>query len=58
MPEEELPVQIAQVDGIKIDDMNLTEASEDKILEKFASNTSSADKKNPRLSINKVSQID
>lgn len=42
--EEELPVQIAQIDSIKIHDMDLPEASEDEILEEFTSNTSGADK--------------
>ena len=44
MPEEELPVQIAQIDGVKIHNMNLTEASEDEILQKLTSDTSGADK--------------
>lgn len=44
MSEEELPVQIAQIDSIKIDDMDLPEASEDEILEKFTSDTPGADK--------------
>lgn len=44
MSEEELPVQIAQIDSIKIDDMDLPEASEDKVLEKFTSDTPGADK--------------
>ena len=44
MSEEELPVQIAQIYGIKIDYMDLAEASKDKILKKLTSNPPSADK--------------
>lgn len=44
MSEEELPVQIAQINGVKIHYMDLTKASEDEILKKLTSNTSGADK--------------
>ena len=33
MTEEELAVEVAEVDGVKVDDMDLTEASEDEILQ-------------------------
>lgn len=44
MPEEELAVQIAQIDSIKIHYVDLPKASEDEILEKLTSDTSGADK--------------
>jgi hypothetical protein len=31
--EEELSVQVAQVDGVKINDVNFTEASQDEVLQ-------------------------
>ena len=49
IPEEELPIEIAQVDRVQVDDVNLAEASEDEILEELAANTTSAHHKNPRL---------
>lgn len=33
MSEEELPIEVAQIDGIEIDNMNFAEASEDEVLE-------------------------
>jgi hypothetical protein len=43
MSEEELPVEITQVDGVEVDDVDLAEASQDEVLEQFAANASSAD---------------
>ena len=40
---QKLPIEIAQIDGVEIDNMNLAEASENKILQKFTSDSASAD---------------
>ena len=42
LSEEELAVQIAQIDGVEIDDVDLAETSQDEVLEKLASDTASA----------------
>ncbi len=42
MSEEELPVEVAKIDGIEIDDVDLTEACKDEVLEKLASDPTSA----------------
>ena len=38
MPEQKLPVQVAEINGIEIDDVDLAEAGEDQIFEQFAAN--------------------
>lgn len=47
--EKELPVQIAQIDRIQIDYMDLTEAGQEEVLEELAADTTSAHEKNARL---------
>lgn len=47
--EEELSVEVTQVDGIEVDDMNVAKAEEDKVLEKFAADTTGTDHKDSRL---------
>lgn len=47
--EEELPIEIAQVDGIEVNDVDFAEAGEDKVLEKFASDPSSTYHENASL---------
>jgi hypothetical protein len=37
MTKEELAVEVAEVYGIQINDMNLSEASQDEVLQKFTS---------------------
>jgi len=49
MSEEKLAIQVAQVDGVKIDDMDFTEACEDEVLQDFAADAASADKEDTRL---------
>lgn len=49
MSEEELPVQIAEVDCIEINDMYFPKASKDKVLEELAADTTCADKQNTGL---------
>ena len=47
--EEELTVEVAQVDGVQIDDLNLTEAGKGKVFQEFASYTTCAYKKHASL---------
>jgi hypothetical protein len=42
MSKEKLSIEVAQVDCIEINNMNLPEACEDKILEKLASDSTSS----------------
>lgn len=44
--EKELSVQIAQIDRIQIDDMDLPEAGQEEVLEQLAANTAGAHEKN------------
>ena len=41
MTKEKLPIKIAQIDCVEIDDMNLTEAGEDKVLQQLTANSTS-----------------
>lgn len=47
--EEELPIEIAKIDCIEVDDMDLSEACENEVLEKFASNPSGANHQDSSL---------
>lgn len=59
VPEEELPVEVAKIDGVKIYNMDLTEASEDEVLEEFTADASSTDHQYARLcSCCQLSQIE
>ena len=49
LSKEKLPIEIAQIDSIEINDMNLTEAGEDKVLQDFTSDSTSADQEYTRL---------
>lgn len=51
LSEEKLTIQIAQVDCIKIDDVNLSEPGHDKVLEQFASDAASANEEYARLEV-------
>lgn len=42
MSEEELPVKVAEVDGIEIDNVDFAEAAEDEVLEELAADAASA----------------
>lgn len=42
LPKKKLAVKIAEVDGIKVNDMYLSVACKDKVFEKFASDSSSS----------------
>ena len=43
MSEEELPVEVRKINRIKVDYVNLLEASGDKVLEKLAANAAGSD---------------
>ena len=49
MSEEELAVQIAEIDGVKVDDMNFTEAGQYQVLQQFAAYAASSDEKDASL---------
>ena len=49
MSEEELTVEIAQVDSVKINDVDVAEAGHDQIFEEFASYPASTNEENPSL---------
>jgi hypothetical protein len=49
LAEEELPVEIAEVNGIEVDNMNFSEAGKDEVLEQFASDAAGADHQHARL---------
>ena len=40
--EEKLAVQVAQVDGVEVDDVDFTETSENEVLEQFAADAASS----------------
>jgi hypothetical protein len=43
--EEKLTVQVAQVNGVEVNDVYFTEPSKQEVLEELAANSSSADEK-------------
>ena len=49
--EEELSIQITEVDGIQIDNVDLAEAGEDKVLQKLTANSPGADHEDAGLMI-------
>lgn len=49
VPEEELAVEVAQVDRVQVDDVDLPEAGEDEVLQKFAAYTAGAYHQNAPL---------
>ena len=49
--EEKLSIQITKVDGIQIDNVDLAEAGEDKVLQKFTTDSSGADHQHTGLMI-------
>ena len=49
MAKKKLSIEIAEIDCIEIDDVNLTEAGEDEILQKLTSDSTSANQEDSRL---------
>jgi hypothetical protein len=48
---EELPVEIAQINGVKVDNVYLAKAGEHQILQQLAAYAASPDQQHPRLFI-------
>lgn len=48
--EEELSIQVAEIDSVEVNDMNLAKATENEVLKKLATNTSSSNHEHLRLS--------
>jgi hypothetical protein len=46
---QELPVEVAEVDRVQVDNVNLAEPGEDEVLEELAADAASADHEHPRL---------
>jgi len=49
VPKEKLAIEIAKVDSVEIDDVDLAEAGQHKVLEEFASDPASSNHKYTRL---------
>lgn len=49
--EEELAIQIAQINGIEVDDVNFAKAGKEEVLEQLAADATSAYEQHSRLSI-------
>lgn len=47
VPEEELAVQIGEVDSVEVDDMDIAKTAQNKVLQKFATDSTSTDHKYP-----------
>jgi hypothetical protein len=47
--EQKLPVEIAEIDGVQVDDVDLAKACEDEILEQLAADAASSHHQNARL---------
>jgi predicted PilT family ATPase len=47
--EEELAVEVAEVDGVEVDNVDLAEAGEDEVLEQFAADAASSYHQDARL---------
>lgn len=41
--EEELAVQVGEIDGVQVDDVDVAEAGEEEVLEQLAADTAGAD---------------
>ena len=49
MAEEELAIEIAEIDRVKINDVNLTKTSEDKVFQQFTTNSTRSHHQYTRL---------
>ena len=47
--EEELAIEVAEVDGVEIDDVDLAEAGQGEVLEEFAADAACADEQDAGL---------
>lgn len=46
---QELAIQVAEIDGVKVDDVDFAKAGENKVLEQFAADAASSYHENARL---------
>ena len=49
LPEEELAIEVAQVDGVEVDDVDFAKPGQDEVLEELAANTACADEEDTGL---------
>ena len=49
--EQELAVEVAQIDGVEVDNVNFAKSSEDEVLEQLAANAASSYHEHARLSL-------
>ena len=56
LTKKKLTIEVAEVDGVQINDMDFAEAGEDKILQEFTANSASADHQDARLVMGDVSE--
>lgn len=47
--EEKLPVEVTQVDGVEVDDVDVTKTEEDDVFEEFATDATGTDHEDSRL---------
>ena len=57
LTKEKLTVEVAEVDCVQIHDVDLAKAGEDKVLQKFAANSSSTDHQNTGLVDDVISEV-
>ena len=58
VPEEELPVQVGEVDGVHINDVNVAEAREGDVLEQLAAQAARADNEDAGLLLQKLAYLE
>lgn len=56
LSEQELAIEVGQVNGVQVDDVNVTKAGEGEVFEQLASNSASAYHKDARLCSDVVSE--
>ena len=57
LTEKELPIEVAKIDGIQVNNVNLAKAGEHEVFEKLATNSSSSDHQHTRLMKYKLSDV-
>lgn len=56
MPEQKLAVEVGEVDGVEIDDVDVAKSGEDEVLEQLAANAACTNHEDARLRL-RVSQV-
>lgn len=54
---EELPVEVAEINGVQVDNVDFAEANKDEVLQELTANSSSTDHQNARLMDYSVSHV-